>query len=132
MNDLTSPEIFQHKSAFSFQETVDRLTAAIENAGMTIFAKIDHASSAQSVGLLMPPATVLIYGNPKVGTKIMLSTPHAALDLPLRVLIHEHAHSGVCVAFHPVAPMLELIGVPRAVAVVLEPAQQRLILALQE
>jgi len=112
----------EHASAFSFQETVERLVQAIEKAGMTIFAKIDHAANARCVGLQMPPATVLIYGNAKGGTPIMLANPLAALDLPLRVLVREEGGK-TAVAFRPVKATLGQAGVPEDMAARLEPAQ---------
>ncbi|RWA53434.1 hypothetical protein AU476_14045 [Cupriavidus sp. UYMSc13B] len=57
--------------------------------GMTIFARIDHAEAARNVGLAMPPTQVLIYGNAKRGTPLMLAAPGVALDLPLRVLVRD-------------------------------------------
>ena len=117
--------------AFGFAETMDRLIAAITAAGMTVFARIDHAAGARSVGLAMPPTEVLIYGNPKGGTPIMLAAPRAALDLPLRVLVREQ-DGRVLVAFHPATAMLRAAGVPEALAARLRPAQDVLIAAIRE
>ena len=75
-----NPNFIEQTSPFAFAATLDRLSAAITAAGMTIFAQIDHAAGAQSVGLSMPPTTVLIYGNPRGGTPVMLALPAAALD----------------------------------------------------
>ena len=68
-------DIVEHVSAMDFPTTLARLRAAIEGAGMTVFAAIDHAAGAASAGLAMPPATVLLYGNPKGGTPLMLAAP---------------------------------------------------------
>lgn len=106
-----------------FASALDRITATIESAGMQVFARIDHAAAAHAVGLAMPPTTVLIYGNAKAGTPLMLETPVAALDLPLRVLIREDVHGRVCIAFHPVVPALTRAGVSEELAGRLEPAQ---------
>jgi hypothetical protein len=57
--------------------------------GVTIFARIDHAEAARNAGLAMPPTQVLIYGNAKGGTPLMLGAPSIALDLPLRVLVRD-------------------------------------------
>ena len=67
--------------------TADRLAAAVEKAGATVFARIDHQAGAQKVGMELQPATVLIFGNPKMGTPIIKANPRAGLDLPIRVLI---------------------------------------------
>jgi uncharacterized protein (DUF302 family) len=128
MSDAEAPDIVEHASPLTFEGTIERLVQAIATAGMTIFARIDHAANARDVGMTMPPATVLIYGNPKGGTPIMLASPPAALDLPLRVLVREREDGTVMIAFHPIAAMLRRAGVPQDVAVRLEPAQ-RLLLA---
>ena len=130
MIDAPVSDVVEHASPLSFDATVRRLVQAIADAGMTLFATIDHAAGARNVGMSMPPATVLIYGNPKGGTPIMLAAPLAALDLPLRVLVRQQEGGGVVVAFHPVAAMLRRAGVPEDLAVRLEPAQRLLLAAL--
>jgi uncharacterized protein (DUF302 family) len=113
-----------------FAEALGRLVQAITGAQMTIFARIDHAAGARAAGLSMPETTVLLYGNPKGGTPIMLAAPQAALDLPLRVLVREDPAKGVVVSFHPAAAMLAEAGVPAELAARLEPAQHVLVRAL--
>ena len=76
-------------SKYSFNETVQRLSQAIQDKGMTVFAAIDHQAAAQQVGLTMQPATVIVFGTPKAGTPLMLKDPIFALQLPLRVLVTE-------------------------------------------
>lgn len=68
-------------------ELVEHLVAWIEQRGARVFAVIDHAAAAAAVGLSLPEATVVIFGNPVAGTPIMLAEPLAALELPLRILI---------------------------------------------
>lgn len=120
----------EHTSAVNFAATVERISAAIEAAGMTVFARIDHAAGAQAAGMTMPPTLVLIYGNPKGGTPIMLSVPQTALDLPLRLLIREDG-GRARVSFHPATPMLRDAGVPEALSTRLEPAQRLIVQAIQ-
>jgi uncharacterized protein (DUF302 family) len=112
-------------SPHDFATTLARAIHAIEAAGLTIFAKIDHAENARQVGLSMPSATVLVYGNAKGGTPLMLAAPEAALDLPLRVLVRDAA-PGAVIAFHPIAPVLLRAGLPEDVAHRLDPAQMLL------
>ncbi len=123
--------ILEHISSLGFAATLDRLAAAIETAGLTIFARIDHAAGARQAGLAMPPNIVLLYGHPKSGTPLMLAAPQAALDLPLRVLVREAADGPTLVSFHPIAPMMLAAGVPDTLANRLEPAQRLLIEAIQ-
>ena len=78
----------------------------------------------------MPPTTVLIYGNPKGGTPVMLEAPVAALDLPLRVLVRERPDGQVVAAFRPIAATLAQAGVPEPLRHRLDPAQSLLLDAL--
>lgn len=77
------------ESPHSVAQTVDRLEAAVGNAGAKVFARIDHQKGASSIGAEMPGATMLMFGNPKLGTPLMQSGVTAGLDLPLRVLAYE-------------------------------------------
>ena len=74
-------------SPFSVKETLERLQAAIHSRNLNLFAHIDHSGEAKRVGLTMQEAHVLIFGNPKGGTPLMIASPLLALDLPLKVLI---------------------------------------------
>jgi uncharacterized protein (DUF302 family) len=74
-----------------FEHVVDRLQELIQERGLTLFAEIDHAQNARDVGLEMPKTRVLIFGNAKGGTALMLASPDVALELPLRILVREQA-----------------------------------------
>ncbi|MDO5651963.1 MAG: DUF302 domain-containing protein [Moraxella sp.] len=87
-------------SKYTFNDTINRLQAAIASKGMTIFAVIDHAAAAQGAGLNMQPATVIIYGTPKAGTPLMVKDPTFALQLPLKVLVTE-VNNEVQVSYTP-------------------------------
>jgi uncharacterized protein (DUF302 family) len=69
--------------------TADRLEEIIENSPAALIARVDHQAAAADAELQMDPATVLIFGNPQIGTPLMQADPRVALDLPLRVLIWE-------------------------------------------
>ncbi len=79
--------ILTRSSPFSVEETLQRLQEAIHSRNMILFAHIDHSGEAKRVGLAMQEAHVLIFGNPKGGTPLMIASPLLALDLPLKVLI---------------------------------------------
>lgn len=130
MSDSNVMTTVEHVSPVAFGPTVERLTSAIGAAGLVIFSLIDHAAGAAEAGLQMPPSTVLIYGHAKGGTPVMLATPQAALDLPLRVLVREREDGRVVIVFHPIAAMLRRLGVREELAVRLEPAQQILVTAV--
>ena len=131
---MTTPEAstfyVEHKSNVGFQDTLDRLEAAIQTAGMTVFARIDHAAGAKAVGLSMLPATVLIYGHARGGTPLMQANPAAALDLPLRALVREDAAGQTLLAFHPVQQMLASYRIPGELLAGLARAQQLLVNAI--
>jgi uncharacterized protein (DUF302 family) len=59
----------------------------METRGIKLFALVDHSGEAEQVGLHMNPTKLLIFGNPKAGTPIMVATPTAAIDLPLKILV---------------------------------------------
>ena len=124
------PDFFELERKEPFAATLKRVEDAITGAGMVIFARIDHAAGAREAGLSMPPTIVLLYGNPKGGTPMMLASPRAALDLPLRVLVREE-NGRAFVAFHPVAETLTRAGVPADLAAKLEPAQRLIVNALK-
>ena len=130
MTTESTDTLVEQASTSDFATTMDRLVAAIHEAGMTVFARIDHAAAARAAGLAMPPTVVLLFGNPKGGTPIMLASPRAALDLPLRVLLREDGDGRALLAFHPVGPSLREAGVPAEMAARLQPSQQVVLKAL--
>jgi uncharacterized protein (DUF302 family) len=99
------------QSAYSFEETLGRIERSIAERGLTVFARIDHRAGARAHGLDMPAATVLVFGNPAVGTPAMLSQPLAALDLPLRVLVWER-HGQVQVSYQDPQFVSRRFGIP--------------------
>ena len=106
----------KRQSAHSFVATVERLRSAFSAHGLTIFATIDQREAARSVGLDMPPTTLLIYGNPKGGTPLMLAAPDFAIELPLRVLVREDAKGKVFVVFNPASSLEGRHGLPAGMA----------------
>lgn len=85
----------------SVTATVQRIVAAAQAHGVTVFATVDHAAGARSVGLDMPETQVVFVGNPAAGTPAMLEAPDLALDLPTRILVRAAAGAaGSTVVFH--------------------------------
>jgi uncharacterized protein (DUF302 family) len=76
-------------SRYSYRDTVARLLEAIDDAGSTVFANIDQAEAARSVGLTLRPTSLIIFGNPKGGTPLMHAFPLIGLDLPLKAMVWE-------------------------------------------
>src|SRR5712671_7870546 len=90
-------------SQFSVDDTRQRLEQVIRDRGLTLFAHFDHSGEAAKAGLTMPPAHVLIFGNPKAGTPLMIASPLVALDLPLKALIWQSEDGPVWVSTTSVA-----------------------------
>lgn len=112
-----SADIVRLKSAHGVAETIDRLEAAVKGAGAKVFARIDHAKGAASVGKKLVPATVLIFGNPKLGTPALQGKISMGLDLPLRVLAYRDGED-VWVIYHAPADVARMHGLPAAHPVV--------------
>jgi uncharacterized protein (DUF302 family) len=86
-------------SEASFDQVVDRLHELIRERGLTLFAEIDHARNAHDAGLEMPATTVLVFGNAKAGTALMLASPDIALELPLRILVREEVDGRIGIVY---------------------------------
>ena len=106
--------IVSRSSPFSVQETLERLQAAIHGRNLNIFAQIDHSGEARRVGLTMQEAHVLIFGNPKGGTPLMIASPLLALDLPLKVLVWQRADDQVWVSTNSMTYLRDRYAIPQA------------------
>jgi uncharacterized protein (DUF302 family) len=87
-------------SGHSADETLARLEGALKERGLIIFTRLDHAAAAQSVGLKMPRSTVLVYGNPRVGTPRFVQHPTLAIEFPAKALVWEDADGKVWVSYN--------------------------------
>jgi uncharacterized protein (DUF302 family) len=90
-------------SKYSVKETVARFEAAVkqrEAAGFIVFTEIDHANAAKKFGLDMRARTVIIFGNPKLGTPVMVKTPLLAIDVPPRALVWEDDEGKVWLSYN--------------------------------
>jgi uncharacterized protein (DUF302 family) len=81
-------------------ETMDRLVAEIKAKGLTVFARIDHASGAKEVGLPLRSTELLIFGNAKGGTPLMQSNQEIGLDLPLKALVWQDATNDTWISYN--------------------------------
>jgi uncharacterized protein (DUF302 family) len=105
--------IVSRPSPFSVEETLERLQAAIHSRNLNIFAQIDHSGEARRVGLTMQEAHVLIFGNPKGGTPLMIASPLLALDLPLKVLVWQGEADRVWVSTTSIAYLRDRYAIPQ-------------------
>jgi uncharacterized protein (DUF302 family) len=87
-------------SRYPVGETVERIEATARSRGLMIFARIDHSDEARKAGLQMPPTQVIVLGNPKGGTPVMLAAPTSAIDLPLKVLVRQGADGKTVVSIN--------------------------------
>jgi uncharacterized protein (DUF302 family) len=90
-------------SKHSAADTVAKFQAAVkqkEAMGFTFFTTIDHAAAAKQAGLAMRPRTVLVFGNPKLGTPAMTKTPLLAIDVPLKALVWEDDQGKVWLSYN--------------------------------
>lgn len=87
------------ESKFAVKETADRLAAELDKRGIKIAARIDHAAGAKAAGLDMPPTEVIMFGNPKLGTPLMLAQPSVAIDLPMKMLIWQDKTGKVWIGY---------------------------------
>ncbi len=108
-----SQGIVTSQSRYSFAETVEKLEALLKEKGIKLFTIIDHSGEAASAGLSMPPTKVLIFGNPKGGTPLMLAAPSTAIDLPLKILVAEDAQGKVWLSWNDPAYLQQRHGFPK-------------------
>ena len=87
--ELKTTTEYMVQSPYTFTQTIERLQEILKSKGITVFATIDHQAAAKAVGEKLAPATVLIVGNPKIGTALMQENPRFAIELPLKILIYE-------------------------------------------
>lgn len=93
--NATGDGMVQVSSSHDVSTTADRLEDVLGKKGMKVFARIDHAAGAASVGKSLRPTTMVLFGNPKVGTGLMNCAQSAGIDLPMKALIWEDADGAV-------------------------------------
>ena len=99
------------QSSFGPKDTMNRLEAAVQAKGMTVFARIDHAAGATAAGLSLRPTEVLIFGNAKGGTPLMNSVQTIGLDLPLKALVWQDASGDTWLSYNDPAWLAKRHGV---------------------
>jgi uncharacterized protein (DUF302 family) len=104
--------LIHRPSHHSVEQTVEKLKNILQSKGVALFALIDHNGEAERVGMKMRPTKLLIFGNPKAGTPLMLAAPSVAIDLPLKILIWEDADGKVWVTYNSPEFLRERHGLP--------------------
>ena len=88
------------KSPYSVPGTVKRLEGLLATSNLTVFARVDHSGEAEKVGLRMRPTQLIIFGNPKGGTPLMVASPTLAIDLPLKALVWQDQAGQVWLSYN--------------------------------
>jgi uncharacterized protein (DUF302 family) len=99
-------------SNHSVDNTVEKLKGILQAKNITLFALVDHSGEAAKAGMKMRPTKLLIFGNPKGGTPVMLAAPSIAIDLPLKILIWEDGQGKVWVTYNSPAYLQKRHGLP--------------------
>lgn len=110
-SDATSG-IVRKPSKHSVEQTVENLKTILQAKGVTLFALVDHSGEAEKVGMQMPATKLLIFGNPKAGTPLMLAAPSVAIDLPLKILVWQDAQGKVWLSYNSPAYLQARHGLP--------------------
>ena len=99
------------KSPYSVKETMSRLDQIVQERGLNIFARIDHAAGAANVGKSLRPTELLVFGNPQGGTPLMQCAQTTGIDLPLKALVWEDADQQVWLGYNDPAYIADRHGV---------------------
>ena len=100
MSTNSIPGFISKPSQHSVPETIQRLGTILKSKGVAIFALVDHSGEAEKAGLKMRPTQLLIFGNPKAGTPVMVAASSTAIDLPLKALAWEDAEGKVWLSYN--------------------------------
>ena len=95
------------------EEAVNKIKSLLVIRGITLFAVIDHSGEAEAAGMKMPDTKLLIFGNPKGGTPLMLASPSIAIDLPLKLLVAEDAAGRCSISYNSPQYLQQRHGLPR-------------------
>lgn len=100
------------QSHHSFKETIARFEEAVRSKaslGFMVFTEIDHAAAAKKFGLTLRPRTVIVFGNPKLGTPVMVKTPTLAIDAPPKALVWEDDQGKVWLTYNSAEYLAKVI-----------------------
>lgn len=106
------------RSSFGPKETMSRLGAAVRAKGLTVFAHVDHAAGAATVGMPLRPTDLLIFGNARGGTPLMQAEQTIGVDLPLRALVWQDADGATWLSYNDPGWIVQRHGAGQVDAVV--------------
>lgn len=99
-------------SEYSFVDTLSRLESVVQSKGLIIFARIHFSDDAAKAGLKMDPAALVIFGNPKAGTPLMVASPTLAIDFPLKILVSQDSDGKVWISYNSADYLKERHNIP--------------------
>ena len=105
--------IIRVASANSVKATADKMAKILKKNGATVFARINHAAGANKVGKELRPTELLVFGNPKLGTPLMMQNQQMGLDLPLKALIYKAKDRKTYIAYNDPAYLSKRHGVDK-------------------
>jgi uncharacterized protein (DUF302 family) len=103
--------VIKFKSAYNMAETIKRLKKDVADKGIMFFDEIDQSKLAADAGVALLPSTLLVFGNPPLGTLFLTSDPDAGLDWPVRLLVYQDAQGNVWVAYTDFAWIMHRHGI---------------------
>ena len=115
MSALQGNGLIDLPSKRSVDETLDKLRGILASKSIALFTIVDHSGEAAKVGMKMLPTKLVIFGNPKAGTPVMIASPSSAIDLPLKILIWEDDHGKVWITYNSPAYLQQRHNVPAEV-----------------
>ena len=113
---MTNQGMVHISTSHSVEEVLGKLQTILTTKGIPVFALIDHSGEAAKVGMEMRPTKLLIFGNPKGGTPLMLAAPTIAIDLPLKILIWEDDQGKTWVTYNTPEYLVERHQLPANLA----------------
>jgi|ERR1035438_5753422 uncharacterized protein (DUF302 family) len=113
MASILDNGIVSTPSSHSVDQTVEKLEAMLRAKGVALFALVDHSGEADKVGMKLRPTKLLIFGNPKAGTPLMLAAPSSAIDLPLKILVWEDGERKVWISYNSPQYLQNRHGIPQ-------------------
>ena len=132
IKSAASSGVMSIRSPYPFADTVKCLLSAFAGKGVKVFATIDQAAEATAAGLVLPPTTLIIFGNPRAGTPLMVAEPLCGLDLPLKALVSELTPGVVTVSYNAARYILERHSLPAELLNNLAPAEHLIVGTLAE
>jgi len=94
------------------EEAVSKIKSLLVGRGITLFAVIDHSGEAEAIGMKMPDTKLLIFGNPRGGTPLMLASPSVAIDLPLKLLVAANTDGKCSISYNSPQYLQQRHGLP--------------------